>query len=623
MTRRPLAALLAAVAVLVTGATVAQCPPPAPGEPGFIEELVHVPGHAEPHTPGSGAPEELPVPAPVEALLGPAPDLNQVSYLRVAVRKPSGAPPRAVLILIPGFLGGAGSFLPLARNLARDWNGNLEVWAVDRRPNQLEDRLGGRFAAEGAASASGDAEAIRAAVYAGAQFYFADLDQDPTGDFPGTRDLDIDLDGVLDAQLPLEDEFGVSRSFARMSQDDLRYAAYWGVDTYVRDWKVLVDRARDLVGPDGLVLFGGHSMGTTWAGVFAAYDFDPDPGVVDAGHDHIDGVLLLEGGGPGSGSGAAAVTRDAYLAQRTALATPGGPEIFLAEFQGVAIADLGPSAEIAGVAGFHLPDEAAVVQRTPLFGASLFSLFFQAPSTNETVVGLFIDDDHQPVTAFRGSFGFTDDGPNRLFPPSFGDNFYVADPIAGGGLRTWKHFDDPGLPTCPPAAKDPAADGGRGCAILDNGAKPLPTETNRIWGREVEVSGLRDFLELQFGAVNFAEWYFLSGPTNLDLQFGRNSGPLVAQFVAAEGDEGPLVVTQNAGMDRPILCIGGSNGLAPTERSFAGYLGSIATPPADQRVVILEGYAHLDVTTARDNAVVPAFTDWANELLQRKLLGTL
>jgi pimeloyl-ACP methyl ester carboxylesterase len=66
--------------------------------------------------------------------------------------------PEVVIILIPGFLGGATTFDPLARDLAFQSNGRISVWAVDRRPNQLEDPLGGNQARDGAQD--GDLDAI-------------------------------------------------------------------------------------------------------------------------------------------------------------------------------------------------------------------------------------------------------------------------------------------------------------------------------------------------------------------------------------------------------------------------------------------------------------------------------
>ena len=73
-------------------------------------------------------------------------------------------------------------------------------------------------------------------------------------------------------------------------------------------------------------------------------------------------------------------------------------------------------------------------------------------------------------------------------------------------------------------------------------------------------------------------------------------------------------------MDKPVLCVGGSNGLAPSEASYQGYLASIATPTADKEIYIAEGYAHLDPLTAKQNLAVPVISDWVSRLLQRKLL---
>ena len=119
---------------------------------------------------------------------------------------------------------------------------------------------------------------------------------------------------------------------------------------------------------------------------------------------------------------------------------------------------------------------------------------------------------------------------------------------------------------------------------------------------------------------NFIEWYFGSGRPNLDGSFGYDSSALVAESVAANGTEGPLVLTQNANVDVPVLCIGGSNGLAPSERSFTPYLDSIATSAADKQIVLLEGYAHVDPLTAKHNEAVPPMVDWINRQMVRKLL---
>lgn len=583
----------------------AACPSGGPGGSYIVEQYLNAPGYVEPHTPGSGAPEEMTPTPTVQAIVGTQPDLNRVSYVRTYVARANAPAPRAILILIPGFLGGAGPFSPLAKDLVKKYNGNLEVWGVDRRPNQLEDRRGSEYASELLEDATNDDE-IRDALYAGTFFYLPEPDD-------GT--IDTNENGEVDPPTLLPDALGNETSYLRLEQDDMRFAAHWGVDTNVRDWKVLTDRARQIVGPQGVVLLGGHSQGTYWTSVFAAYDFDPDPNVVDAGYSHVDGIVLLEGGG-GRGPSASAPNLADYDATVEELEQAGGPDVFLGSFQGIEPAMLGPGAELSGLAGINLPFEPAIVQRTIVFQAPPFSLFFAAPGDNRSLIGVFIDDDFQPFTAFRASLGFSDDGVNAYAPAGGGlGEFYIRQPNAD--VRTWKDFDDPTLPSCPPNTFNRTP----GCALVNNGARPLPTATPRIWGNEVEVTSLDDILAIQTADSNFVEWYFLSGRSNLDGSYGVDSSALVAESVAATGSEGPLVLTQNANVNVPVLCIGGSNGLAPLESSFATYLGSIATPAADKEIVLVEGYAHLDLLTARNNATVPPMVDWINRMMVRKLLA--
>ncbi len=597
------------------GATVLDC--------GQMTEqaVVDQPGHVEPHTPGSGAPEEMPLSPAVVALLGANPDLNRISTIRT--RKPGGPPPRAILILVPGFLGGATTFDPLARDLVDSMGGTLQVWAIDRRPNQLEDRVGSNHAAVGALlGACGQPGGNCSAIFQGAHFYFPDTDKAPLGDFPGPGDLDVNLNGAFDLQQPLVDGFGVSRVAIRFAQDDLRFLAHWGIDAYMRDWAMLIAEARSIVGENGLVLLGGHSQGTGWATIFAAYDLDPDPANVVAGHSLIDGLVLLEGGGVGPGS-ATKPTLAEYQAKVAALELPGGPDVFLSQFSFIPLAELATSSEVAAIAGFYQPDEPSLIQRTPTFGSGLVSILLAAPATNEAVVGLFLDDDFSPIGAFSASLGFSDNGPNTYSTfPGFAP-FYLAGNGDGGALRNWRDFDDPVLPVCPPGQAPPVGPAGRGCAIIDNGPPSAPGAAPRMNGLEREVTAIVDFLRTQFGKANGFEWYFVDGRVSQDFSYGNDSSALVAQALAADpSDEGPLRITQNAAVDVPVLAIGGSNGLAPEIKSFDRYLDSIATPAADTEVVIIEGYAHLDVINARHNDTVPPIVDLVNRLIQRKLLAS-
>jgi pimeloyl-ACP methyl ester carboxylesterase len=552
---------------------------------GLRQVYTSIPGHPEPHTPGAPG---VPVGPKLAALLGPDADLNRVHYVKTLIAPDTG-PVDVVIVLIPGFLGGATTFDPLARDLVTAVGARLQVWAVDRRPNQLEDQLGGQHARIGADQ--GDLDAI----IEGAQFYFPDTDVDPLGDFPGPGDLDVDQDGVLDDQAPLVDRFGVSRLPVLFEQDDVRFLAYWGIDLYMRDWKLLVDEARQRVGEHGLVLLGGHSQGTAWATIFAAYDFDPGPGVV-AGHDLVDGLILLEGGGirPPSGT---PPTQQEYLDQVAALEASGGPPNFMENLvlggaPVLKLTDLGTVGQVASVAGFFDPDAASLIQRTPVFdpAASIVGALLSSPATNQAIAGMFLDDDFSLNAAFRAGMGFSDNGPNFL---SLG--IYRALPATSGPLRTWKRFDDPTLPTCPPHLRNENPTGGVGCALNYTASSG-----------DREVTDIDTFLRTQFEVNNGFEWYFLDGHVSLDFAYGNDSSSL--------GDESLLAITRNAAVDIPVLGIGGSNGLTPTTSAFSTYFGSIATPAGDKQAFILPGYAHVDVINAAANEAVPLIVDFVGQL---------
>jgi DNA-3-methyladenine glycosylase I len=136
--------ILAALAVAVA-APAAAAAAPAPGT--TIERAVE-------SAAGAGVAEtfvRVYDPLPAEAGAHP-PACDWITYLRF--RDPDG--PRrasaadAVAVIIPGFLGGAGSFDQLARNTVASAAAEgrfVEFWALDRRSNCLEDHTGVQAAA--------------------------------------------------------------------------------------------------------------------------------------------------------------------------------------------------------------------------------------------------------------------------------------------------------------------------------------------------------------------------------------------------------------------------------------------------------------------------------------------
>ena len=146
----------------------------------------------------------------------------------------------AVLVIIPGFLGGAGSFDQLARNTVRraaQRGREIEYWSLDRRANCLEDDRGVRAAAR-----AEDATIAWDYYWGGARGQRQDLRRlrQPRG-----------------RRLP-------ERVRARADDGGLVHGAAH------RD-------PRPARGGRSKVICGGHSLGGPLTAAFASWDFDGDP----------------------------------------------------------------------------------------------------------------------------------------------------------------------------------------------------------------------------------------------------------------------------------------------------------------------------------------------------------
>ncbi len=168
--------------------------------------------------------------------------LNRSYYLRYYAPDAAGKDPDTVLILMPGIFGGATSFDVLARQLVASRAG-LEVWAIDRRANGLED-------------ASALQESLR------------------------TRNPNI-------AYRYYVQNAGTPAGFNAVPDEDLGFMRRWGLVTHLRDLHEVVKRANERA---ETVVLGGHSLGASIVGLYAAYRF-PE-GLGDA---QLDGLLLLDG----------------------------------------------------------------------------------------------------------------------------------------------------------------------------------------------------------------------------------------------------------------------------------------------------------------------------------------
>ncbi len=177
------------------------------------------------------------------------PEQNKVRVVRYRVDSTPPKPARAIVVMMPGFLGGAGSLDGVARAIVRRSTDTdaFEAWAIDRRSNLLEDTYGEDVA-----------ESLHDASYARSYY----VDGDPV--FGKT------FDGFL-------------------SGPSLPWASEWGAAVTLGDLRKAIELVPEADRAARVVLLG-HSMGGALAEEYAAWDFDGTPGYAE-----LAGLVLVDG----------------------------------------------------------------------------------------------------------------------------------------------------------------------------------------------------------------------------------------------------------------------------------------------------------------------------------------
>jgi pimeloyl-ACP methyl ester carboxylesterase len=262
-----------------------------------------------------------------------APAPGPAKYDRVFVTKFGPASARNVLVLMPGTVAGAGVFTLTGRYLVKKVPG-LQVWAVDRRSQALEDT----------------------SMFAKA------------------------LSGRATPQQAFDYYLG-GRGYRFVDTSALPFARKWGMKVALDDVRRVVQAAR---GGGRTVFLGGHSLGASLTAAYAAWDFGGRPGYRD-----IAGMVLIDGGLLGS--------FDAYnLAQARqqidALST-GNP---FADLINVGVPEAtGLFAEIGGVFARLAPTASAqVLQDYPLLPDRFDPGY---PVTDRGLLGYAFDRDTSPA----------------------------------------------------------------------------------------------------------------------------------------------------------------------------------------------------------------------------------
>jgi pimeloyl-ACP methyl ester carboxylesterase len=261
----------------------------------------------------------------------PAPGPAQFNQVTVHQFGPKSG--KHVLVLMPGTQGGAGDFTLDARYLVKRVP-DLQVWAIDRRTQPLEDT----------------------ATFAAAE----------RGEIPLQRAFDYYLN---------------FQGFRFRAANDDPYAREWGMAVALNDARAVVQRASRR---GRQVVLGGHSLGASLAAAYAAWDFNGRPGYKD-----LAGLVLIDGGLLGS--------FDAYnLAQaQQAVGDLQNSNPFLDLLEIGLPEAAGLFAEIGGLYAEKEPTASATtLQSYPLLPPQFNPPF---PMTNRALLGYAFDRDSSPA----------------------------------------------------------------------------------------------------------------------------------------------------------------------------------------------------------------------------------
>jgi pimeloyl-ACP methyl ester carboxylesterase len=261
-------------------------------------------------------------------------------YDRSFVTKIGPSSARTVLVLMPGYAGGAGGFTDVGRDLVRQVPG-LQVWAVDRRSQALEDTS-----------------------------YF---DRGLRGEVTPQQVFDYYLGWIQNPQQP-------GPRFRPPDPKSLSFARDWGLPTHLGDLRRVILSAKR---QGKRVILGGHSLGGSMTAIYASWDF----GRGRIGYEDIDGMVLIDGGALGAFDDTESTSEvhrrlaeleDKPFADLVGLGLPWATGVFL---------------NLGGLYAQKLPDE-----RSPFSDYALLPAQFKAPvpATNRAFLNYALDDSTSP-----------------------------------------------------------------------------------------------------------------------------------------------------------------------------------------------------------------------------------
>ncbi len=333
-------------------------------------------------------------PNPVRNVATPA-EQNKVRVVRYRVDATPPKPARAVVVMMPGFLAGTGSFDGLARALVRrSTEGDaIEAWAIDRRANLLEDTHG---------------------------LDVAEVRHDPS----------------IAQRYYLDGETVEGKTFGGYIPDGAPHASEWGLATALGDLRRVIKSA----GSPAHVVLLGHSLGADMAEEYAAWDFGPD----GRGMDDAAAFVMLDGGTGDEGKPGPSVDKATYESSQASAAF--GVTGLGAIRQGDTLTQLPFLGTKALVVAEYIAmrsrwSGAAIVAddaRDALLGTFL-GLTAVPKMTNRAAFALAFDDASSGLTIAAVSCGAATGGAMTSYQSAFGATlFHPSDPSA---TYDWVSYD--------------------------------------------------------------------------------------------------------------------------------------------------------------------------------------
>jgi pimeloyl-ACP methyl ester carboxylesterase len=326
-------------------------------------------------------------------------EYNKVRVVRYRVDADPPRPARAVAVLMPGFLGGAGSYDPMARAIVRRSTTDeaYEAWAIDRRSNLLEDHHG---------------------------LDVAEVKKDP----------DIAMRYYFEAE-PAEEKTFVGF----VGQSQLDFESEWGLATTIGDLRKVIELVPQAERKSRVFLVG-HSLGASIAEEYAAWDFE---GL--AGYSELAGMVLVDGVSRQEGNAAPTITEQEYHEGTMGGAAgfnPPGLDAIEKTTRYISLPilnlDVYPMAATVAMRAMWTPEEIVDDPYRNKAFLTLLALPEVPQMTNRAAMGFAFDDASNGVTFAAVSCGQGTGGAITEYDGIFGKLMHPSDPKA---TYSWTEYD--------------------------------------------------------------------------------------------------------------------------------------------------------------------------------------